>query len=143
MNDLEPEFDAESYVERVRIAAYKATPGPWSVDSSKMEDTPEKYEEYVMVTESGATLFDTTNSSAEVGLIQIEHDVDGSHAWNDISKKNMAYIELVQPSNILKLLSSVVVSTGEETTFDEGARAAAINMLSRTEPRDFLPTLVS
>ena len=114
---------ASSASEAVNVAEWRAamsgvTPGPWyseSVDTEGSygsgEDTTEGFKSYVVRTEAqksygdDAVVCDALNSgTAEV---HEEFDEDGTHAWDEPGRCNMAWVARCSTENVGSLLSEI------------------------------------
>ena len=70
--------------------AEKATPGPWEDDSQDSRDDRGKVRAYAVFGPDGKVLVDTLNSDA--AEIHEEPDEDGINAWDEIGRRNVAFI---------------------------------------------------
>lgn len=82
----------------LREAAHYASDGPWEVDSERNEDGaygggPDHgtgYDDYIILDAQGRTLFGSENSTAK--LIEEEDSEDDVYAWDQVGKRNAAFI---------------------------------------------------
>lgn len=95
----------------IRARAEKATPGPWESDSTKSEgsygvgdETYEGFNAFKVTDEKGNTLFDTLNS--DNGEVHVEYDEDGATAWDEIGRRNAAFVAACDPQTVLALIAS-------------------------------------
>lgn len=104
------EISTEKLAE-IEALAKKATPGPWEADSMKSEgsygigdETYEGFNAFKVTDEKGNTICDTLNS--DMGEVHVEYDEDGATAWDEIGRRNAAYIAACDPQTVLALLAS-------------------------------------
>lgn len=101
-------------VAEIRALAEKATPGPWEVEDEQNDgnfgggpDCNSGYKSYAVVA-GNKTVVDTLNSD----LAEIEEDgdcEDGSwrySRWDEVGRRNAAYIAALDPQTVLALLAS-------------------------------------
>ncbi|WP_193751746.1 hypothetical protein [Sphingomonas sanguinis] len=82
----------------LREAARYASDGPWEIDSERNEDGaygggPDHgtgYDDYLILDAQGRALFGSENSTAK--LIEEEYSEDGVYAWDQVGKRNAAFI---------------------------------------------------
>lgn len=74
-----------------------ATPGPWESDTVKTEgefgtgpDTHTGFDEFVVYNGKGEPIFSTEN--AEGGVVEVDYDEYGMNAWNEDSRRLVAFI---------------------------------------------------
>lgn len=130
MTILTPERLAE-----IEALAKKATPGPWEADSMKSEgsygigdETYEGFNAFRVTDEKGNAICDTLNS--DMGEVHVEYDEDDATAWDEIGRRNAAYIAALDPQTVLALLASHAALAAEverlrrELAFSEQTSAA-------------------
>lgn len=96
MTILTPERLAE-----IAALAKKATPGPWEADSMKSE---ESFNAFKVTNEKGNTICDTLNS--DISEVNVEYDEDSAMAWDEVGRRNTAFIAALDPQTVLALLAS-------------------------------------
>ena len=97
--------DIDAKIADVKKKAEAATPGPWEDDSIRNEgdygsgeDTRSKFHSYAVYAD-GKAICDTLNS--DLALVEEEYDEDGASAWDEVGRKNMAYISAASPDLII------------------------------------------
>jgi hypothetical protein len=120
----------EKLVAEWRAAMEGVTPGPWYSEAiategayGSGEDTTEGFDSYVVRTEAqkhygeDAVICDALNSgTAEV---HEEFDEEGTHAWDEPGRCNMAWIARCSPSGIASLLAIIERQGGELAAQDD------------------------
>ena len=81
-------------LEALRALERAATPGPWEEDTCDTDCAWGKAKAYQMIARNEygrqVSLFDSINSDATT--LEIEHDEDGSQMWDEIARRNFAFI---------------------------------------------------
>lgn len=136
MSDMTPTRIAE-----IRSLAEKATPGPWEVEDEQNDgnfgggpDCNSGYKSYAVVA-GNKTVVDTLNSD----LAEIEEDgdcEDGSwrySRWDEVGRRNAAYIAALDPQTVLALLSRIEDLEGEVERLEKSLLEEIDNRDSREE----------
>lgn len=112
--------DITELAQRMKAAAEKATPGEWWADDVKNEgcygsgdDCVEGFTSYAIYGSDGQTLFDSLNSDS--ACISEEYDGEGHVAWDETAQRNVEFIALANPVNVLALVEALEKAQGMET----------------------------
>ena len=104
--------DITELAQSLKAAAEKATQGEWWADEVKNEgcygsgdDCVEGFTSYAIYGSDGQTLFDSLNSDA--ACISEEYDGEGHVAWDETAQRNVEFIALANPANILALVEAL------------------------------------
>jgi len=121
---------ADGEVEALRNGLSGVTPGPWYLDSIETdgaygsgEDTSEGFRTYGVRTSGekrfgqDASICDAVNS--DLAVVHEEFDEDGTVAWDDVAKHNMAHIARCSPDAIDRLLAHLDATTARLTSLAE------------------------
>jgi hypothetical protein len=129
----------DEQIAAIRDGTEGVTPGPWEADTTKSdgcygsgEDCHEGYQTSVLLDAKGERIADALNS--DCGQVSEEYDEDGCYAWDEVAKRNFAYIARCDPDTIRALATEVLESraaiaakdvTIDWLTTDRGAALAA------------------
>ena len=126
--------------------AEAATPGPWGSDSIKSDGeygTDDNggvgYDAYVVTDARGHALMDSLNR--DDSSINVDGDSDGAYAWDELAKRDAAYIAAANPAVILRLLAALAAPAAAPAQASSEPSPYAKALTALLEKKAILPRM--
>lgn len=128
----------DQIAEAIEKAALMATPGPWTIDKIENEgaygsgpDADHGFISYAVGAgpdNDWKSICDTLNSDATV---DVEYDEDGTHSWDEVGRRNTAFIAAANPANVLALLAERRELLAKVERYEKAFKMDANSVLTR------------